>query len=68
MFSEYQEIQMQGAILQEITVKVDKTNTKFVVANRKMKELLEEVCEMALHGNLCLKRCVNGFAWECVFS
>jgi hypothetical protein len=43
-----QEIETQGVILKEIDVKVDKTTKKFVFANRKMKELLEEVCWMSL--------------------
>ena len=36
------ELQTQAQILKEVDVKVDKTTKKFVVANKKMKELLEE--------------------------
>jgi hypothetical protein len=36
------EITMQGQILKDMDVQIDKTTGKFKVANRKMKELLEE--------------------------
>jgi hypothetical protein len=38
-----QEIAMQGTLLKEIDIKVDKTTNKFKVANKQMKQLLEEV-------------------------
>lgn len=34
---------MQGTLLKEIDIKVDKTTNKFKVANKQMKQLLEEV-------------------------
>ncbi len=36
---------MQGTLLKEIDIKVDKTTNKFKVANKQMKQLLEEVHE-----------------------